>query len=165
MCHFQDRVKLRLSERRELNRSSGKCSRECRTRTAVPWSLNGSKSVVEVALIPYPSGKCNFNLFRDRIRIRIRSRVSVSSVSPGDRHRVATLDSASHCKKDCASQSFFGDLSATLKAEKVLRPWFRHHAPDSMALAGPCTARKLGEPTGRHSRAPRAHRRAPPRVQ
>ena len=63
MCHFQDHVELQLSERRELNGSSGKCSRECRTRAAVPWSLNGSNLVVEVALIPYPSGKCNFNVF------------------------------------------------------------------------------------------------------
>ena len=56
---------------------AGKCSRECRTRAAVPWSLNGSNLVVEVALIPYPSAKCNFNVFPGRIRIRIRSRISV----------------------------------------------------------------------------------------
>ena len=90
MCHFQDGVELQLSERRELNGSSGKCSRECRTRAAVPWSLNGSNLVVEVALIPYPSGKCNFNVFPGSIRIRIRSRISVSSVSFGASHRVAT---------------------------------------------------------------------------
>ena len=99
MCEcvtFKDRATFRLALyiSREFNGSSGKCSRECRTRAAVPWSLNGSNLVVEVALIPYPSGKCNFNLFRDRIRIRIRSRVSVSSVSPGDRHRVATRSCA-----------------------------------------------------------------------
>ena len=34
-----------------------------RTRGGAPWSLNGSKSVVEVAPISYPSGKCNFNVF------------------------------------------------------------------------------------------------------
>ena len=94
LYHFQDGPTLQLARSREFNGSSGKCSRKWRTRAAAPWSLNGSKSVVEVALIPYPSGKCNFNLFRDRIRIRIRSRVSVSSVSPGDRHRVATRSCA-----------------------------------------------------------------------
>ena len=88
MCHIQDRQNFRLAVSRELNGSSGKCSRECRTRAAVPWSLNGSNLVVEVALIPYPSGKCNFNVFPGRIRIRIRSRVSISSVSPGASHRV-----------------------------------------------------------------------------
>ena len=34
-----------------------------RTCGGAPWSLNGSKSVVEVAPISYPSGKCNFNVF------------------------------------------------------------------------------------------------------
>ena len=63
MCHFQDRTTFRLARSREFNGSSAKCSRKCRTRAAAPWSLNGSKSVVEVAPISYPSGKCNFNVF------------------------------------------------------------------------------------------------------
>ena len=61
-----------------------------RARGGAPWSLNGSTSVVEVGHAPYPSGKCNFNVFPVRIRIRIRSRISISSVSPGASHRVAT---------------------------------------------------------------------------
>ena len=97
MYHIQDQSNVPLALSREFNGSSGKCSRKWRTRAAAPWSLNGSKSVVEVValiLVPYPSGKCNFNLFWDRIRIRVRSRVSVSSVSPGDSHRVATRSCA-----------------------------------------------------------------------
>ena len=57
MCHIQDQADLPLNEGREFNGSSDKCSRKWRTRAAVPWSLNGSKLLVEVALIPYPSGE------------------------------------------------------------------------------------------------------------
>ena len=59
MCHIQDGYNLQLNEGREFNGSSGKCSRKWRTRAAAPWSLNGSKSVVEVALIDQISTASN----------------------------------------------------------------------------------------------------------
>ena len=52
---------------REMARSARRChvrgSDPPHLRCGAPWSLNGSKSVVEVAPISYPCGKCNFNVF------------------------------------------------------------------------------------------------------
>ena len=58
---FKGQANLQLSERRDFNGSSGKCSRKCRTRAVAPChhghsTAPSSKLVVEVALIPHPSG-------------------------------------------------------------------------------------------------------------
>ena len=55
---------LRRAEKWREARGGATCAAAIRrTRGGAPWSLNGSKSVVEVAPISYPSGKCNFNVF------------------------------------------------------------------------------------------------------